>query len=119
VDSLAPHYAAAAVSVVPLHAGGGTRLKILESLAYAVPVVSTDIGAFGIDAGRDEGLYRADTDEGFADGCLALLTAAVRGSSECLAMEGREFIRRRYDWLRIQEQVATLARRALERADAV
>src|SRR5262249_32215541 len=43
-----PHWAAAAVAVVPLLAGGGTRLKILEAAACGVPVVSTPIGAEGL-----------------------------------------------------------------------
>ena len=49
VPDIAVQMAAAAVFVVPLRAGGGTRLKILESLAYGVPTVSTSIGAEGLD----------------------------------------------------------------------
>src|SRR5262249_35431141 len=44
-----PHWARTAVAVVPLRAGGGTRLKILEAAACGVPVVSTSIGAEGLD----------------------------------------------------------------------
>ena len=55
-DDTRPFWSRAAVSVVPLLAGGGTRLKILESAACGVPVVSTAIGAEGLDldAGRGD-----------------------------------------------------------------
>ena len=48
-DSLEPVYSHAAVCVVPIRVGGGTRLKILEAMAYGRPVVSTTLGAEGLD----------------------------------------------------------------------
>jgi glycosyltransferase involved in cell wall biosynthesis len=64
VDDLADAYAQAAISVAPIRFGTGTRIKILESFAYACPVVSTLAGAEGIDAvpGREIELC-ADTIE--------------------------------------------------------
>jgi glycosyltransferase involved in cell wall biosynthesis len=108
VDSLAAHYASAALSVVPILAGGGTRLKVLESLAYAVPIVSTTIGTFGIDADQSLGVYHADGAQAFADKCVELLTAPT-GASDRQALAGREMVRSRYDWRAIQGQVAALS----------
>jgi glycosyltransferase involved in cell wall biosynthesis len=73
VPDIRPYLWGSAVSVVPLRIGGGTRLKIYESMASRVPVVSTRIGAEGLlltppDTGR-----LADTAEEFAEQCLALL----------------------------------------------
>ncbi|MEE2776575.1 MAG: glycosyltransferase family 4 protein [Acidobacteriota bacterium] len=53
VDDLRPHYGAAAVVVVPLRAGGGSRLKILEAAAHGVPVVATPVAARGLEGLRD------------------------------------------------------------------
>ena len=75
VADLSPFWRRAAVSVVPLLAGAGTRLKIPESLAYEVPVVSTRIGAFGLELGMNEGVWQVDDPVRFADRCSDLLRA--------------------------------------------
>jgi glycosyltransferase involved in cell wall biosynthesis len=70
VQDLAPLYAAADVAVVPVRAGGGTRIKVLEAFAHGVPVVTTSLGAEGIDAADGEHLLFADDAEAFARACL-------------------------------------------------
>ena len=71
VDDLRPLYSRADVAVVPIRAGGGTRIKILEAFAHGVPVVSTRIGAEGISVADGEHLLLADD----ADGVCARLPA--------------------------------------------
>jgi glycosyltransferase involved in cell wall biosynthesis len=110
VEDLTPLYRTASLSIVPLHAGGGTRLKVLESLANAVPVVSTNVGAFGIDANVQHGLHRADNPNRFATYCAAVLLETELSQSRASA--GREFVRSKYDWGIIQQQVADLVHRA-------
>lgn len=61
------------VSVVPLRVGGGTRLKIYEAMAARIPVVSTTIGAEGLDVRDGENIFIADQPAELADRCLALL----------------------------------------------
>ncbi|HEY7862060.1 MAG TPA: glycosyltransferase family 4 protein [Thermoanaerobaculia bacterium] len=68
-----PHWARAAVAIVPLRAGGGSRLKILEAAASAVPVVSTSVGAEGIDLAANREILLADTPEAFAHAIVRLL----------------------------------------------
>lgn len=63
----------AAISICPLLSGLGTRIKILESLSFGKPVVSTKIGAYGIDLDESHGLYRANDPERFAEICVSLL----------------------------------------------
>jgi polysaccharide biosynthesis protein PslH len=109
VHDLAPFYRRATASIAPLRAGSGTRLKILESLAHAVPVISTSLGAFGIDAGVDQGLHRSDTEDEFAAQCIAQLRRP--DAYQQAAESGREFVRENYDWNAIQSRVAHLARR--------
>ncbi|MBZ5606957.1 MAG: glycosyltransferase family 4 protein [Acidobacteriia bacterium] len=73
VPDVRPHLWGAAVAIVPLRIGGGTRLKIYEAMAAKVPVVSTTIGAEGLDVRAGENIILADSARQFADACLALL----------------------------------------------
>ena len=72
VEDLAAMYDVADVAVVPVRAGGGTRIKILEAFAHRVPVVTTSLGAEGIDAADGVHLLFADDAEAFARACLQL-----------------------------------------------
>jgi glycosyltransferase involved in cell wall biosynthesis len=58
---------------VPLRAGTGTRLKILEAFAYGRPVVSTTVGAEGLEVIPGEHLLVADSSADFANACIALM----------------------------------------------
>ena len=70
VPDVRPFYQKAWMQMVPLRIGGGTRLKIAEGLAMANPVVSTTLGAQGLELNHDEHLLLADTPEAFADAML-------------------------------------------------
>ena len=61
------------VSIVPLRIGGGTRLKIYEAMAARTPVVSTAVGAEGLDITPGENILIADEPEAFAEACVRLL----------------------------------------------
>ena len=74
VANLAPEYAAAGMLAVPLRAGSGTRIKILEAFQHRTPVVSTTKGADGLAVTNGEHLLIADTPEDFAAACLRLST---------------------------------------------
>ena len=80
VADVRPFLWEAAVSIVPLRIGGGTRLKIFEAMAAQVPVVSTTIGAEGLQVRHGETIRIADSPEDFAEHCLELLAdpAAAR-----------------------------------------
>ncbi len=95
VPTTAPWYREATVFVAPILKGSGTRLKILEAMASGCPVVSTTIGAEGIEAGP-EVLVRADGDLAFADAVVALLGDPARRAA--LARAGRQLVERQYDW---------------------
>ena len=69
------------VSIVPLRIGGGTRLKIYEAMAAGAPVVSTAIGAEGLDVAHGENIFLADSPRDFADRCLALLESAASANA--------------------------------------
>lgn len=95
-DDVRPHLARAQVVVVPLRAGGGTRLKILEAMAMRRPVVSTTLGAEGLDLTPGEHLLIADGADRFAAAVVRLL--GDRAAAERIADQGRRAILARYDW---------------------
>jgi glycosyltransferase involved in cell wall biosynthesis len=72
VDDLGPLYAEADMAVVPLRAGGGTRIKILEAFASQTPVVATPLAIEGIAAEADEHALIADGADAFARACVVL-----------------------------------------------
>lgn len=87
VDDLVAEIASCDVLVVPLWAGGGTRLKVLEAMAAAIPIVGTSLGVEEIGFEDDvHGLVR-DTPEAIAAGAAELLTEPAR--AHCLATAGR------------------------------
>jgi glycosyltransferase involved in cell wall biosynthesis/GT2 family glycosyltransferase len=91
--------ARASLTVAPLRLGSGTRVKILESLAWGLPVVSTAIGAEGIDAVDGEHLLIGDDPAAFTEAMVRLLSdEALWGR---LRAEGRVLIRTRYAWDRV------------------
>jgi glycosyltransferase involved in cell wall biosynthesis len=96
VEDIIPYYRQTKVSVVPLRAGGGTRLKILEAMALGRPVVSTTIGSEGLDAINGEHLLIADQPEQFAEQTVRLLTD--RHLYQHIASRGRQLVESRYDW---------------------
>jgi glycosyltransferase involved in cell wall biosynthesis len=103
VDDIRPFYAKAAATVVPLRVGGGTRLKILESMAANVPVVATRLGAEGIDYCDGINILLADTPAGIADGLRRVVTDNVLSGR--LVSEGHALVSRLYDWSIVGEQL--------------
>ena len=75
VADAVPELARAKVAIVPLLAGSGTRVKIIEAWAAGVPVVSTPLGAEGLPARAGEHLLLADDAPGFRDAVSSLLAS--------------------------------------------
>jgi glycosyltransferase involved in cell wall biosynthesis len=95
VPSVVEHLREAAVMVVPLRIGGGTRLKIFEAMAAGKAVVSTTIGAEGLDVHHGLDILLADDEESFADSVIALLSdEEKRKRFERAASE----LAAQYDW---------------------
>ncbi len=96
VPDLTPYLEAVAVMVVPVRAGGGMRVRILEALARGMPVVTTTIGLEGIAARPGEEVLVADSAEEFAQAVVTLL--ADKSLQSRLGRQGRAFAESRYDW---------------------
>ena len=96
VEDVRPYLANAAVYVVPLRIGGGTRLKIFEAMAAGRAVVSTSIGAEGLPTEHGRHLLLADTPQAFAEAVVKLLRdEPMRAAIEA---QGRALVTAQYDW---------------------
>ncbi len=106
VDDVKPYLRKTSVFVVPLRAGGGTRLKILEAMAMGKPVVSTGIGAEGLKVNPGGNILIADEPEDFASKVARLLKdSSLR---EKIGGNGRKLVEQRYN--------SKIAARTLEHA---
>jgi sugar transferase (PEP-CTERM/EpsH1 system associated) len=103
VPHVRPYLQAADVVVVPLRVGGGTRLKILEAMAMGKGVVSTSVGAEGIQAVEGAGIMRADDPTAFANQVIGLLDDPQRRAE--VGMAGKQLVRARYSWGRIAQDL--------------
>ena len=96
VDDVRVELAAAAAVIVPLRVGGGTRLKILEAMAMGKPVVSTRVGAEGLEVVPDRDLLIADEPAAFAGAIARVLSDAALARS--LGAAGRLLVEKSYGW---------------------
>lgn len=103
VPDVGPYLRQASVMAVPLDAGGGTRLKILEAFAAGLPVVSTAVGAEGIEATPGVHYVQAER-PGFAAAVGRLLQEPERAAR--MAAAARELARDKYDWAGIGRRAA-------------
>ncbi len=101
VPSVRPYLERARVAVAPLRSGGGSRLKILEALAFGRPVVSTTIGVEGLEDLVHQGVTVADKASDFADAVVELLADPARAEHQ--GNIGRDAVAARYTWTRTLE----------------
>ena len=104
VDDVRPYLEAAAVVVVPLRVGGGTRIKIYEAMGMERAVVSTTIGAEGLDVTNGEHIVLADDASAFADAVVDLLRAPER--ADRLGRSAADHVRAHFGWASVAEQFA-------------
>ncbi len=102
VPDVRPFLGRAALSVVPLRVGGGTRIKIFEALAMEKAVVSTGVGAEGLPLTPGQHFVQADSPDDFARAVLALLRDPARRRS--LGDAGRRLVEERFAWPRVARE---------------
>jgi glycosyltransferase involved in cell wall biosynthesis len=98
VEDVRPYVSRAAVYVVPLRGGGGTRLKICEALAMGKAVVSTTVGAEGLPLVPGEHFIRSDDPADFAQAVVSLLRDSGRRAA--LGAAGRRLMEEGHSWVR-------------------
>jgi glycosyltransferase involved in cell wall biosynthesis len=108
-DSVPPVMWQSSATIVPLRYGGGTRLKILDSMALGVPVVSTTLGAAGLRGADGEHLLIRDDPLAFADAVHDVLSQ--RELWQKLSRSGRRLTVEHYNWDRLWSPLETRVRR--------
>jgi len=103
VEDVRPYLAESQVFVVPLRYGGGTRLKILDAWAMGKAVVSTSIGAEGLNATHNHNILLSDNPEPFARYILDLLTYPNKRKE--IENNGRKSVKENYSWKHISEKL--------------
>jgi glycosyltransferase involved in cell wall biosynthesis len=104
VPDVRPFIERAAVFIVPLRIGGGTRLKIYEAMAMEKAVVSTSIGAEGLPVTDGEDIILADTPETFASSVIQLLTDP--GCAQEVGQRAAAVVRAEFGWDRVADKFA-------------
>ena len=96
VPDLVPYFEKGGVLVVPVRAGGGMRVRILEAFSRSMPVVTTTIGLEGIDAQPERDVLVRDTAPDFAQSVIDVLESS--NLQDQLSRNGRTFVEKFYDW---------------------
>jgi polysaccharide biosynthesis protein PslH len=112
VDDVRPYYRRAFAAVVPLRIAGGTRLKVLEAMATGTPVVSTSIGAEGLEVKPGVHILLADEPEALARSVLELSDS--NDLWQRLSQQGRELAHSRYDWQTLGSSLCRIHHAVLE-----
>ncbi len=103
VPDASAHLAAADAFVVPLHAGGGMRVKILDAWLWGMPVIATPIGAEGIEIRDGENILIADDPAAFAAAVLRVLRDPTTNTQ--LRAAGRAWVEEKYAWQVVYRRV--------------
>lgn len=121
VEDIRPYFACASACIVPLLAGGSTRVKIIEAMAWGTPVVSTCLGAEGLEVTHDENILLANTPQEFA-ACVSRLLTDQR-LWQGISDSGRRLVSERYSVetlrLRYQGVLEKAVNRVAGRTEAV
>ncbi len=113
LDDVRPLVRKAAVYVVPIRVGGGTRLKVLDALAQGKAIVSTAVGCEGIQVTHDKDILIEDDPQAFARLVVSLLNDPERRRS--LGDRGRDLAVSRYAWGPIGGRLITAYEDAIRR----
>lgn len=110
VPDVRPYYGGALAAVVPLRTGGGTRLKILEAMAAGIPVVSTPIGAEGLEVSDGENCLLVEPDDvtGWTRHLTELAASPLRRAQ--MTEAGLHLVKTRYDWETLGAQLRDIYR---------
>jgi glycosyltransferase involved in cell wall biosynthesis len=114
VPDVRPYIRDAAVYVVPIRVGSGTRLKIFEAMAMQRPVVSTTVGCEGLPVRHGQHLLIADSPADFADAVATLMSDRELAAS--LARNAADMVRREFDWSGVADRFMAICESTVARA---
>ncbi len=107
VPDMAPYLSEATVSVAPIHRGSGTRVKVIEAFAAGIPVVSTTLGAYGLDVTPGADIHLTNEPRQFAETIVSLLNNVHE--REAMGRAGRAVYDRFYSTDVFNQQVRSIA----------
>ena len=116
VDDVRPFMDEAAVYIVPLRIGGGTRLKIYEGMAMEKAIVSTSIGAEGLPVVDGREIVLADTPESFAKAVIKLIRDENLANQ--IGQRAAERVRSEFGWDKVADDFAAICERAISHKEA-
>jgi polysaccharide biosynthesis protein PslH len=118
VPDTRPYIAGAAVYVIPMRVGGGTRFKALEAMACGKAIVSTSLGVEGIPVQHGRELLLADTPADFAAAVLRLVADLRSGGAlqQQLGTAARRFVEQHYGWQTIIPQLDAVYQQVYQHA---
>jgi glycosyltransferase involved in cell wall biosynthesis len=106
VEDVRPYINEAMIFIAPIRSGGGTKLKVLNALAMGKAVVTTSVGAEGIDVTSGENVIIADHPDDFAKAIAELLKDPEK--MERMGKKARELVLEKYDWKKIGKRYSTV-----------
>jgi len=108
VDDIRSYVAKSIVFIAPIRCGGGTKLKVLNALAQGKAVVTTPIGAEGIDVMHGHNILVADSARDFATNVVSMLKEPEK--AKIIGDNGRKLIESQYDWNNIGDRMESVYR---------
>ncbi len=115
VADATPYLSESAVFIVPLRAGGGMRVKILDAWLRGIPIVSTTIGCEGIETRPGENLLIADSPADFAAAVSQVIQNPALGKQ--LANNGRRWVEEKYSWQTVYQKLDSIYAREKPRGE--
>jgi sugar transferase (PEP-CTERM/EpsH1 system associated) len=112
VEDVRPFMEEAAVYIVPLRIGGGTRLKIYEAMAMEKAIVSTSVGAEGLPIDDGKEILIRDTPESFADAVVKLIQQESLATE--LGQRAAAKVREKFGWDTVAQRFAAICERTIE-----
>ena len=113
MDDASEEIASWSAMIVPIHVGGGTRIKIAEAFSRKCPVISTSLGAYGYDLESGREAMLADNPSAFAQACIDLITNAPL--RESLTAHAYKRYQHHWTWEAQANSVARAVEHCLER----
>ena len=115
VEDVRPFVDKAAIFIAPIRSGSGTKIKILNALSQAKPVITTTVGAEGIEITENENIMIADDPQQFAEKTIYLLENP--DVAKKMGQKGRKLIEEKYDWNIIEKQMNEVYERLKQQND--